>query len=116
MKVEKVKYALWADDWQTCVDFYAKMFDGEVTMLMEVWSEVHIANGIIGIHGGGETKERRWTGLTFQMNDLRTAINELTNHGGALTSEPNDTPEAPLHLTMCVDPCGNEFMMTQKRG
>lgn len=115
MNVEKVKYALWAHDWEACVNFYETLFSGKVTLRMEVWSEVHIANGIIGIHGGGEEKERRWTGLTFQMDDLRAAIDQLKEHGGELTSEPVDTPEDPLHLAMCVDPCGNEFMMTQKR-
>lgn len=115
MKVEKVKYALWAKDWETCVDFYATLFDGKVFLRMEVWSEVHITNGIIGIHGGGEEKKRQWTGLSFQVDDLRAAISKLKKHGGSLTSEPNDTPEDPLHLAMCIDPAGNEFMMTQKR-
>lgn len=114
MQVTKVKYALWAADWQRCLDFYRRMFDGEVTMASEVWSEVVVAGATIGIHGGGEGK-RTWTGLTFQLDDLREGLRRLSECGGTLASEPVDTPEDPLHLAMCVDPEGNEFMMTQKR-
>ncbi len=115
MKVEKVKYALWAADWERCLDFYEKMFGGEVMFRTEVWSEIVIAGATIGIHGGGEGK-RTWTGLSFQVDDLREAMVRLKECGGDLTSEPNDTAEDPLHLAMCVDTEGNEFMMTKKRG
>lgn len=114
MQVLKVKYALWAADWRRCVAFYRDLFDGQVTMEMEVWSEVVIAGATLGIHGGGEGR-RTWTGLTFQVDDLRAAIARLKECGGSLAQEPVDTPEDPLHLAMCVDPEGNEFMMTQKR-
>jgi predicted enzyme related to lactoylglutathione lyase len=97
-----------------CIAFYRDLFGGQVTMSSEVWSEVVIAGAIIGIHGGGEGA-RTWTGLTFQVDDLREGIQKLLACGGALTCEPNDTPEDPLHLAMCVDTDGNEFMMTQKR-
>lgn len=114
VQVTKTKYVLWAADWQRAVAFYRDLFGGTVKMESEVWSEVEIANGIIGIHGGGEGK-RTWTGLSFQTTDLRSAIEKLKEHGGSLASEPNDTPEDPLHLAMCIDPEGNEFMMTQPR-
>jgi predicted enzyme related to lactoylglutathione lyase len=114
MRVTKVKYALWAADWERCVAFYEGLFGGEVTMRSEVWSEVVIAGATIGIHGGGEGK-RTWTGLTVQVDDLREGIRRLLEFGGQLTREPVDTPEDPLHLAMCADTEGNEFMMTQRR-
>jgi lactoylglutathione lyase len=114
MQVLKVKYVLWAADWQRCLKFYRKMFDGVVSFETEVWSEIVIAGAAIGIHGGGEGK-RTWTGLSFQLDDLRQGIARLAECGGKLTSEPIDTPEDPLHLAMCIDTEGNEFMMTQRR-
>jgi len=114
MQVTKVKYALWAADWRRCLYFYRDLFGGKISMESEVWSEVTIAGATIGIHGGGEGK-RTWTGLTFQVDDLRAGIQRLTACGGALTREPEDTLEDPLHLAMCVDTDGNEFMMTQRR-
>ena len=50
-----------------------------------------------------------------ELDDLREGIRRLAECGGALTREPNDTLEDPLHLAMCVDPEGNEFMLTQRR-
>ncbi len=114
MQVEKVKYVLWAADWQRCLKFYREMFGGVVSFEMEVWSEIVIAGATIGVHGGGEGK-RTWTGLSFQLDDLREGISRLIECGGQLACEPNDTPDDPLHLAMCIDPEGNEFMMTQKR-
>ena len=114
MQVTKVKYALWAADWRRCLAFYRELFGGEVTMESEVWSEVVIAGATLGIHGGGEGK-RTWTGLTFQVDDLHEGIGRLKACGGSLTREPEDTPEDPLHLAMCIDPEGNEFMMTRRR-
>jgi len=114
VKVEKVKYVLWAADWQRCLNFYRELFGGVVSFESEVWSEIVVAGATLGIHGGGEGK-RTWTGLSFQLDDLREGIARLTECGGTLTREPEDTPEDPLHLAMCVDTEGNEFMMTQRR-
>jgi len=114
MRVEKVKYVLWAADWQRCLNFYRELFGGVVSFESEVWSEIVVAGATLGIHGGGEGK-RTWTGLSFQLDDLRAGIARLSECGGELAREPEDTPEDPLHLAMCVDPEGNEFMMTQRR-
>jgi lactoylglutathione lyase len=114
MQVIKVKYVLWAADWRRCLKFYGELFGGVVSFESEVWSEIVVAGATLGIHGGGEGK-RTWTGLSFQLNDLREGITRLIECGGSLASEPVDTPEDPLHLAMCIDPEGNEFMMTQSR-
>ena len=114
MKVEKVKYVLWAADYQRCLNFYRDLFDGEISFAMEVWSEIVICGATIGIHGGGEGK-RTWTGLSFQVDDIHTAIEKLKECGGDLTCEPVDTEEEPIHLAMCVDTEGNEFMIAKKR-
>ena len=76
MKVEKVKYALWAADWERCLHFYRDLFDGEISFASEPWSEVVIAGSTIGIHGGGEGK-RTWTGLSFRVDDIHAGIARL---------------------------------------
>ena len=114
MKVEKVKYVLWAADYQRCLNFYRDLFGGEISFSDETWSEIVVSGATIGVHGGGEGK-RTWTGLSFQVDDIRTGINRLKECGGDLTREPVDTEEEPIHLAMCVDTEGNEFMMTCRR-
>lgn len=114
MKVLKVKYAIWAKDMDRALTFYESLFDGKITLRTEVWSEIEVCGATIGIHADGEGK-RTWTGLSFQLDDLREGIEKMKACGGDLTREPVDTEEDPLHLAMCIDPEGNEFMMTQKR-
>jgi lactoylglutathione lyase len=114
MQVERLKYIIWAVDMARAVRFYRDVFDGEVIRESEVVSEVRIAGGIIGIHGGGEGG-RTWTGLAFQVADLFAGCDLVRAHGGLVEKEPQDTPEEPAHLAMCVDSEGNEIMLTKAR-
>jgi predicted enzyme related to lactoylglutathione lyase len=115
MIVERLKYVIWAADMGRAVDFYEKVLGGIVLKRSEVISEVGICGGILGIHGGGEGK-RTWTGLSFQVPDVLAGAAEIVAAGGLLVREPQpEDGEAP-HLAMCVDPEGNEIMLTRKRG
>lgn len=115
MNVERLKYVIWAADMKRAVDFYAKVFGGTVLKQNEIISEVSIGGGMIGIHGGGEGK-RTWTGLSFQVPDVIAGAAEIVAAGGQLTREPQPEDGEPPHLAMCVDPEGNEIMLTRKRG
>jgi lactoylglutathione lyase len=115
VRVEKLKYIIWAKDLSGAVTFYRQVFGGEVTHQSEVMAELVIAGGILGIHSGGQG-HRTWTGLNFQVDDLFAACDALTTAGGEVLRPPTDTPEEPAHLAMCVDPDGNEIMITRRRG
>lgn len=114
MIVERMKYVIWAADMKRAVNFYAKVFGGSVLKQNEVISEVSIANGLIGIHGGGEGK-RTWTGLSFQVADVVAGATEIVAAGGQLVREPQPEDDEPPHLAMCVDTEGNEIMLTRRR-
>ena len=114
MNVERVKYVIWAADMQRAVDFYVRVFGGSVLKQNEVISEVSICDAVIGIHGGGEGK-RTWTGLSFQVPDVVAGAAEIVAAGGQLVREPQPEDGEPPHLAMCVDPEGNEIMLTRKR-
>lgn len=115
MKVERVKYMIWAVDMARAVAFYRDVFGGEVTRRSEVISEVVVCGAVIGIHSGGEGK-RTWTGLGFQVPDVCEGAREVVAAGGGLKREPEpEDGEAP-YLALCVDPEGNEFMLTRRRG
>ena len=115
MKVERVKYVIWATDVKRAVRFYRDVFGGYVVKESEVISEVLVGGATIGIHGGGEGG-RTWTGLSFQVEDVIAGGREVAAGGGQLKSEPQPEGDEPPHLAMCVDPEGNEFMLTRKRG
>lgn len=116
MQVERTKYIIWAADMDRALGFYRDVLGAEVTKESEVISEVALAGATIGIHGGGEGK-RTWTGMSFQVADVVAGAAEVVGAGGQLTREPTpDEPGEPPHLAMCVDPEGNEFMLTRARG
>ena len=114
MKVEKIKYIIWAQDMNRAVEFYRQVFDAEVIRQIEVMAELKICDSIIGVHSGGEGK-RTWTGMAFQVADLFAGCDALKAAGGTLLKEPEDTPEEPAHLAMCTDTENNEIMLTCKR-
>ncbi len=115
MNVERIKYVIWAADMDRAVAFYRDVFGGEVLKQNEIISEVSILDSVIGIHGGGEGK-RTWTGLSFQVPDVIEGAKEVVAAGGQLSREPEPEGDEPPHLAMCIDPEGNDFMLTRKRG
>ena len=116
MHVERTKYIIWAADIHRALDFYRNTLGATVTRESDVISEIELAGAVIGIHGGGEGK-RTWTGLSFQVADVVEGAKEVVAAGGELSREPtSDEPDEPPHLAMCVDPEGNQFMLTRKKG
>jgi lactoylglutathione lyase len=115
MKVERTKYIIWAADMTRAVGFYRRTFQARVVRESDVLSEVEIAGAVIGIHSGGEGT-RTWTGLSFQVADVLEGAREVAAGGGQLLREPmSDRVDEAPHLAMCVDPEGNEFMLSRKR-
>ena len=114
MQVEKVKYIIWAADPERAVRFYEGVLGATVKKRSDVISEIAIQDAVIGIHGGGEGK-RTWTGLSFQVADVVEGAREVVAGGGQLSREPREEDGEPPHLAMCVDPEGNEFMLTRRR-
>jgi lactoylglutathione lyase len=115
MRVERLKYIIWAANVDRAIGFYRDLFGAEVLKQNEVISEVSVAGAIIGIHGGGEGK-RTWTGMSFQVADVVEGAKEVVAAGGQLTNDPQPENGEPPHLAMCVDTEGNEIMLFRKRG
>jgi predicted enzyme related to lactoylglutathione lyase len=115
MDVERVKYIIWAADRDRALGFYREVLGATVTKHNEFISEIEVAGATIGIHGGGEGK-RTWTGMSFQVPDVVAGAAEVVSGGGQLVREPEPEDGEPPHLAMCIDPEGNEFMLTRKRG
>ena len=114
MKVERVKYIIWAADMARAIAFYRDVLGAHVVKESDVMGELEICGTTIGIHSGGEGK-RTWTGMSFQVADVVEAANEVVAGGGVLKSEPEPEDGEPPHLAMCVDTEGNEIMLFRKR-
>jgi predicted enzyme related to lactoylglutathione lyase len=114
MIVERMKYVIWAADVDRAVRFYCTLFGGRVLRQNPVITEVDILGGCLAIHYGGEGR-RTWTGLSFQVPDVVAGAREVVEAGGTLAREPEPEDGGPPHLAMCVDPEGNEFMLSRRR-
>lgn len=114
MKIERVKYIIWAADLPRALKFYREVLGAAIVKESEVITEVEVCGATIGIHRGGEGK-RTWTGMSFQVPDVVEGAREVVAGGGSLTREPEPEDGEPPHLALCMDPEGNEFMLTRKR-
>jgi lactoylglutathione lyase len=115
MTIERVKYIIWAKNTARAVAFYRDVFGGRVIRENEHIAELDICGAILGIHSGGED-ETTWTGMAFQVTDVVAGAAEIVAAEGKLRQEPNsDTPDEPPHLALCVDPEGNQFMLTRSK-
>jgi lactoylglutathione lyase len=114
LTVERVKYVIWAVEMARAVAFYRDVFGGQVLRESEIISEVEICGAVIGIHNGGEGG-RTWTGMSFQVPDVIEGAAIVKSFGGSVTRDPEPEDGEPPHLAMCVDPEGNEFMLTRRR-
>ena len=115
MQVERVKYVIGAADMDRAVRFWSDTFAGRLLKRNPVIAEVEIEGAVIGIHSGGEGK-RTWTGLSLQVADVVAGGREVVAAGGGMPREPEAENGEPPHLAMCIDPEGNEFMLTRRRG
>jgi predicted enzyme related to lactoylglutathione lyase len=115
MKIERVKYIIWAKNTPRAVAFYTDVFGGKVTRQNEHIAELDICGSTLAIHSGGED-ETTWTGLSFQVEDVIAGAAEVVTAGGLLRHEPmSDNPGEQPHLAMCADPEGNQIMLFRKR-
>ncbi len=115
MEVERVKYIIWAADMNRASQFYQDIMGASVMRQNDALCELRLSNAIIGIHSGGEGK-KTWTGMSFQVADVVAGAAEVVAAGGELSREPQEEDGEPPHLAMCVDPEGNQFMLTRQRG
>ena len=114
MHVEKLKYTIWAADTDRAVHFYTSCFNAKVESQNPHITELTVAGGLISIHGGGEGK-KTWTGLTFQVADVVAGAQAVIAAGGKCEKEPLPENGEPPHLAMCMDPEGNQIMLSRKR-
>jgi predicted enzyme related to lactoylglutathione lyase len=114
LPVEKVKYTIWAADSERAATFYQDCFGAEIVKQNPHITELELAGGILSIHSGGEGK-KTWTGITIQIPDVVEGAAAVREAGGECPREPEPEDGEPPHLAMCIDPEGNEFMLTRDR-
>ena len=112
MKVEGVTYMLMAQDMDRAVAFYREVVGLGLRFSSPMWSELTFGDVVVALHGGGSGELNR-TGLSFQVEDLDSAVREIEHGGGRVTREPEDRPGEAIRLAEVVDTEGNTLAMTE---
>jgi predicted enzyme related to lactoylglutathione lyase len=115
MKLETVKFMLWAADMDRGVAFYRDVFGLEPKLVTPHWSELAAGDAIVALHGGG-TGELNLTGLSLQVDDAEEAVRRAVAAGATVRRPLEDRPRETIRLADLVDPEGNGFSVTARLG
>lgn len=115
MHIECFKYVLYVGDMPRAIQFYRQAFGLQVKLETPHWSEVTHGDVILGLHAGAEPGQRT-TGVSLQVSDLDSALNEVIAAGGQVIDPPVARPGEPIRLATIADTEGNTLMMTQYIG
>lgn len=112
--VKEIKFVLFVQDMDRAVKFYRDVVGLELKSSSPHWSELTFQNAIVAFHSGGSGKFCP-TGLSFTVNDIKTAVHKVSNGGGIVRSEPEDRCEEGIILAELTDTEGNGFMISQNK-
>ena len=115
MQVEQVSYMLMAQDMGRAVAFYREVIGLKVKLQSPAWSEMSFGDAIVALPGGGNG-EITQTGLGFQVSDIDTACQQVSEGGGSVANGPSERPGEPIKLAHLVDTEGNGFSLSQYVG
>lgn len=108
------KFLISAQDMDRAVAFYRDVIGLDVKAASPGWSELSFGTSIVALHGGGTGRFRR-TGLSFTVDDIEGACDEVVLGGGSVRSGPEDRGEEGIFLAELTDTEGNGFMMSQEK-
>lgn len=108
------KFLISAEDMDRAVTFYRDVIGLDVKTASPGWSELSLGTAIVALHGGG-TGSFQSTGLSFTVDDIERACDEVIRGGGSVRSGPEDRGEEGIFLADLTDTEGNGFMMSQDK-
>ena len=115
MKVTVVKNMLHAQDMDRAVAFYRDVFAFEPKFASEYWSELNWRDTVIALHGGHDGAAQR-SSLSIEVDDIVTAAQKITDHGGTILMAPLRREGEPIIYSEFKDRDGNIVMLTQYLG
>ncbi|MGH8972332.1 MAG: VOC family protein [Acidimicrobiia bacterium] len=110
--VTALKYILMVQDMNRALEFYSKVFNLSIGFQSPDWSELVHGDAVVALHSGG-TGQRVDTGLSFQVDDIDTAVAAVQAAGGTVVRGPTAPGDEGILLADLVDTEGNGFMLSQ---
>ena len=116
MKTRDPLFILYIHDMDRALKFYRDTFDLEVVQETPGWSMLRFAGSTIALHilGSDNTESVcNHAGISFQVDDLESAIAEVVAAGGQHITTREATDFVPVRMCEMKDTEGNGFEMRQ---
>ena len=115
MKIQQVKFMLWAEDMDRAVAFWRDTVGLTLGFASPHWSELRHGDAVVALHGGGDGSFKP-TGLGFQVDDIDAAVAQFAAGGAEVRLPPTAREGEPIKLAELTDPEGNGFSVSQYVG
>lgn len=115
MKLQSIKFMLMVENMARAVAFYRDAVGLSLVSESPHWSELSHGDAIVALHGGREDASHRSTGLSFTVDDIHGAVQDVEGAGGKILMAPEDRPGEPIWLADCEDTEGNGFMISMPK-
>ena len=112
MRIESVKFILWAQDMDRAIAFWKGAVGLGSKMESPYWTELTHGTTIVALHGGGDGTFRQ-TGLGLQVDDAEQACREIEAAGGTIRNPPVLRENEGIKLADVTDPEGNGFAISE---
>ncbi len=116
MKTRNPLYILYVHDMDRALKFYRDAFDLDVVQHTSGWSMLRFGHSTIGLHILSQSMEETVcpnAGISFQVDDLDSAIEEVISAGGSHVITREATDFVPVRMCELKDTEGNGIEMRQ---
>lgn len=113
MKVQKIKFVLFVENFQQMKSFYHGVFGLEEVEGTKGWSELEFSDFILALDESDGVKIEE-TRLSFYVSDLQEACQRIIKYGGKITVDPEYKKGNPFRIGKATDPEGNMFYIAKE--
>lgn len=114
MRVLSGKVMIYVSDMERAVSFYSEVFDAKITLESSHFTEMLLGDQFtLALHLGNGRSERRVTGISLDVDDLREALARIRRSDGSCIAGPQQIDDASGRVLYdVVDTEQNAFMLT----
>lgn len=113
MKLHKIKFVLYVEDFDKMKTFYQEVFGLPEIEGTKGWAELAFDDFVLALDQS-ERVNIEETHLSFYVSDLKKTIENAQAHGGKLLVEPEFGEHKTIAIAKISDPEGNFFYAAQE--
>lgn len=113
MKLHKIKFVLYVEDFDVMKKFYQEVFDLPEIEGTKGWAELAFDDFVLALDHS-EKVDIEETHLSFYVSDLKRVIEKVKALGGKVLVEPEFGENKTIAVAKISDPEGNFFYAAQE--